>query len=169
MLSGGDPRSLGNTNKVVELVLSNQSKLDELMNTILSNDDAIVRMRASDAIEKICKQKPLWFAKYKSELLGEWPKIQQPSVQWHLAQILSEIELTHAETILAIGLVKKNLELTDDWIVENLSLETLAIFVRRNQFDRREFITIINRYENCDHKSVVSRVRKLQKEFDLTK
>jgi hypothetical protein len=60
MLSGGNPRSLGRTEEVVTLVLGNGMRLHELYDCLLQ-DDEIVRMRASDALEKVCRQRPEWF------------------------------------------------------------------------------------------------------------
>jgi hypothetical protein len=57
MLAGGDPRSLGKTQEVVELVLSDQTLLDELFACLFQADE-IIRMRAGDALEKVCRQKP---------------------------------------------------------------------------------------------------------------
>lgn len=164
ILSGGNPRSLGRTEEVVELVLANITKFDELFQLLFSTDE-IIRMRASDALEKICRQHPEWLELYKEVLLGDIPMIRQASVQWHLAQILSEINLTVAETQLATTILKNNLESTNDWIVENLSLESLASFTRRGSFDADEFISILNLHSNSRHKSVVSRVNKLLEEF----
>lgn len=163
-LTGGDPRSLGKTEEVVAHVLKNKNKLVELFACIESSDE-VVRMRASDALEKICKQKPSWFISYKHELLNKWPSIHQASVQWHLAQMLSEISLTESETQRAIMILKKNLETTSDWIVENLALESLAEFTRRGLFDTNELIDILNLHAKSNHKSVVSRVNKLLAEF----
>ncbi len=165
MLDGGDPRSLGKTDEVVELVLTNKTELDELF-VLISSDDVIIRMRASDALEKICRQKPQWFEPYKKTLFYDWPQIDQASVQWHLAQILSEISLTPDETQLATTILKNNLKSTSDWIVENLTLDALASFTRKGSFDVDEFIVILQLHKNSRYKSVVSRVNKLLEEFN---
>lgn len=164
MLAGGDPRSLGKTGQVVESVLSNRTLLDELFNCIFQSDE-IVRMRASDALEKICRQNPEWFEPYISKLLEDVPKIRQASVQWHLVQMLSEINLSSAQKSLAIDIMKRNLQTIDDWIVINLTLESLSTFARHKSLTRDEFISILRKFQNNRHKSVASRVKKLLKEF----
>jgi len=45
MLSGGDPRTLGRTKQVVELVLSHPDRLDDLFACVTSPDQT-VQMRA---------------------------------------------------------------------------------------------------------------------------
>ena len=164
ILSGGDPRSLGRTSEVVETVLNGRTRLAELFECLFE-DDEIVRMRASDALEKICREKPDWFKSYTGRLLTEVPAVRQPSVQWHLAQMLAEIKLNGAQKQQAISVMKDNLQAIDDWIVTNLTLESLATFVRRGDFGKQEFIGIAKKYQNSRHKSVASRANKLIKEF----
>jgi hypothetical protein len=164
LLAGGDPRSLGNTDKVIDYVLRDKTKLTELFDCVDASNE-IVRMRACDALEKICRQKPQWFKPYAEAILNRWPEIDQPSVQWHLAQILSEIELKPKEIRLAVNILKNNLGSTDDWIVENLTLESLATFTRKGNFDVDEFISILKLHQNSRHKSVISRINKLLNEF----
>jgi hypothetical protein len=165
MLAGGNPRSLGNTEQVVALVLAEPTRLGELFECAF-HQDAIVRMRASDALEKICRQRPAWFERLKDRLLGEFAQSAQPSLQWHLAQILSEISLSPTEEQIAVRILIHNLASTDDWIVTNLTLESLATFARRNSFDRQRFIELLKRYQHSPHKSIASRTSKLLKDFD---
>jgi len=60
----------------------------------LLENDPIIRMRASDALEKISRQPLDWLQPYIPQLLTEIGPIDQPSVQWHLAQILGQVQLT---------------------------------------------------------------------------
>lgn len=163
-LTGGDPRSLGKASQVTYRVLKDKSALPALFNCLFI-DDETVRMRASDALEKVCRQNPQWFEPYVMRLLEDVPSIRQPSVQWHLAQMLSEISLTSAQTRQATAIMENNLNTMDDWIVTNLTLESLATFVRRGGIPKHKFLRIANRYLHDPHKSVSSRANKLLSEF----
>lgn len=163
-LSGGDRRSLGRTQEVVDHIISNPNQFDKLFSCSYSQDE-IVRMRACDALEKICRQRPELFDNYKQPLLFELPKIRQASVQWYLAQIYTELDLSETQRQQAVSVMKDNLNNMDDWIVTNLTLESLAIFARRGEFNVNEFQVILQRHIKSRHKSVVSRVNKLLKEF----
>lgn len=90
MLSGGDPRSLHGVDRVIAAVLADPSALEALFGRLFC-DDAVVRMRA---LEKIARIRPELLAPFTRRLLSDVVAIDQPSVQWHLAQILTEIELT---------------------------------------------------------------------------
>lgn len=163
-LTGGDPRSLGRTEEVVGWVLTDQTRLPELFDCLF-DDDEIIRMRAGDTLEKVCRQNPDWLKPYTGRLLDEVSAIEQPSVQWHLAQMLGEIALSAGHKVKAIALLKGYLETDHDWIVTNCSLETLAKFAREDASLRPDFLLILKKHQNNRRKSVVSRVRKLLKEF----
>lgn len=165
-LSGGDPRSLGRTEEIVAFVIENTSKLNELLNCLF-NDDEIVRMRAGDALEKVCRQKPALFQPYLDILLNKAPLIRQPSVQWHLAQILCQVSLSESQKRKAISIMRHNLETMDEWVVTNLTLEAMALFVRKADLSKEEFAPVLNKHKNSRHKSVAARVAKISNEFGL--
>jgi hypothetical protein len=125
ILTGGDRRSLGRVDEVIEAVLARPSSFAALFDCLFSADE-IVRMRAGDAIEKVARRRPDLLEPYHERLLVDVAAIEQASVQWHLAQILPRLELGPSERRRAIVVLKRNLETYDDWIVTNLTLEALA-------------------------------------------
>lgn len=165
LLTGGSPRSLGRGEQVVKLVLANPKRVRELFECILC-DDVIVRMRASDALEKVCRQKPLLLQPLTERLFTEVASIKQPSVQWHLSQILGEIPLNNADTARAIRLLKRTLSESTDWIVINLTLESLARFASEDQDLRSELKQLLPRYLNSPYKSVAARARRLARQLE---
>ena len=165
ILSGGNPRTFGKTDEVVSDVLKNHSKLKELFECLYS-DDEIVRMRAGDALEKICRQEPKWFDPYIERLLQEVSKIDQPSVQWHLAQILGGLQLSQSQKSRAVEILKRNIESSTDWIVLNNSLEVFAQFARDDTKLLPYFMGQLSRHSNSRHKSVAKRAGKLLAAFD---
>ena len=164
MLTGGNPRSLGRTDEVIQLVLSRPEKLEELFDCQFA-DDEIVRMRASDGLEKICREHPEWFDPYKQRMFDEVSSVRQPSVQWHLAQMFCEMSLTDAEKKRAVQIMTHNLESLDEWVVTNLTIEALATFVRRGDFERAKFVEILKKFQSSRHNSVARRAQKLLAKF----
>jgi hypothetical protein len=61
MLSGGDPRSLHGVDRVIAAVLADPSALEALFECLFC-DDAVVRMRAGDALEKVASIRPALLA-----------------------------------------------------------------------------------------------------------
>ena len=131
-LSGGDPRTLRNVEEVVEIALAEPERLDELIRCVLESDDEIVRMRAGDALEKVCRPQPPLLQPHVWLLLGAMSRIHQHSVQWHVAQMLGHVRLTPAQRRRAAGLMNNNLDESADWIVLNYSLDTLAVLARQD-------------------------------------
>ncbi len=127
-LTGGKPNSLGEVPQVVSEVLVNPQLLPELYDCLFS-EDQWVRMRAGDALEKICRVHPDWFVPYLPRLLGDVAEIPQASVQWHLAQMFGEIEITDSQRSRAVAILTANLSDPHvDWIVASHCMETLTQF-----------------------------------------
>jgi hypothetical protein len=165
LLTGGDPRKLRNADSVIDLASRQPERLQELVECVFSADE-IVRMRASDALEKVCRSHPGLLERFVPRLLGEMSRIEQPSVQWHLAQILTEVPLDEAETAQAITILEHNLDTSSDWIVTNLTLQALALFARTSPAVRARLVERLRHYQHSSYKSVASRARKLLAEFD---
>ncbi|MFV1949170.1 MAG: hypothetical protein ACC633_04450 [Anaerolineales bacterium] len=92
-LKEGDLRTIGNVPEVVDMVLANP----ELFKTVLQgmlHPDPGVRMRSSDAVEKISRSNPEYLQPHKAFLLNDVTGQTQQEVRWHLAQIIPRLELT---------------------------------------------------------------------------
>ena len=95
-LIGGDLRSIGKANEVVQQVLENPQLFRDVFEG-LTSDDPIVRMRSADVIEKIGKQHPEYLQPFKSQLINEISRIDQKEVQWHVAQMFSYLTIDQRE------------------------------------------------------------------------
>lgn len=128
--SGGHANTLGRVNDVIKIVLADKSRLDELYECLF-NEDAWVRMRAADALEKICRQHPDWLELYIDRFESELADSEQSSIQWHLAQIYRQVNLTEEQRHVAIKWLSLLLSTKDvDWIVSANAMDTLANFTR---------------------------------------
>jgi hypothetical protein len=96
MLAGGDRRSIGLANEVVELVRLQPKKIGELV-VCLWDADPLVAMRAADAAEKISRDQAAPLQSYKSPLLGLLADAAQQEVRWHLAVIIPRLRLAASE------------------------------------------------------------------------
>jgi hypothetical protein len=166
LLSGGDPRTLRNADEVTETVLAQPERLDELIRCVLDSQDDIVRMRAGDALEKVCRAQPSLLQPYVSLLLGDLAAVRQPSVQWHVAQMLGQVRLRTAQRRRAARLMDKNLDESADWIVLNCSLETLAILARADPAIVGDLRRQLGRHEQSSYRSLANRARKLRLELE---
>lgn len=165
MLAVGKINSLGRTGEVVDIVLSDKSRLPELYNCIFENDEWL-RMRAGDALEKVCRVQPDWFKSYLPKLFTEMAAIDQPSIQWHLAQMLGEIELTNVYQQKAYRLLCKNVSTTEvDWIVAANSMITLVQFVKSQRIDTKTVIKLLKIQQHHHSNAVRKKATKLLTEL----
>lgn len=158
---GGKSNSLGRTNEVIERVLDNKHLLDELYTCVFS-DDAWVRMRAMDAIEKICRQHPDWLLPYIDRFQRDLALSDQPSVQWHLAQIYGQVDLNAAQKQIAIQWLKDRLSTTaTDWIVTANAMTTLVQFTNDGSVPKDVTVLLLKLQQTHRSKSVVRKAKKL--------
>src|SRR5271156_3772722 len=103
-LSGGDRRSIGRSNEVVTYVLAHPAHFPHVFDGIAA-DDATLRMRAADAIEKITAQRPELLRPYKRKLLAIAGSTDQQEIRWHAALIIPRLKLTTKERAAALDIL----------------------------------------------------------------
>ena len=127
MLSGGHPNSLGRTLEVVDAVLADRSRLDDLYRCYFS-DDEVVRLRVSSAMKRVTIEHPDWTLGFIDGLESEVAAIDQASTQWTLALLFDEMVdlLSPQQRSRAIEIMQDNLAQHSDWIVLNNSMKVLG-------------------------------------------
>lgn len=157
---GGHANSLGRVNEIIELVLNDKSRLDELYDCMF-DDDAWVRMRAADALEKVCRTHPDWLLPYIDKFAKDLSTSSQPSIRWHLAQIYRRVSLTSEQKRFAIDWLKKLLSSKEvDWIAAANAMDTLAAFTKDGSFSAVEMASLLEIQQKHKSKSVVKRANK---------
>lgn len=161
-LSGGHPNSLGNTEKVVEQVLSHPELFEELFNCYFSVDE-VVRLRTSSALKRIAKREKKMLMPYLDRLQQEIAAIDQASVHWTLAQLfeLYEEELSPTQHQKALEIMKNNLANHRDWIVLNQTMATLCLWSAKDEKLKEWVIPQLERLQKDTRKSVAKRALKL--------
>ena len=127
MLTGGHPNSLGRTEEVVDLVLADPRRIEDLLDCYGSEDE-VVRLRVSSALKRVSRRDPDLFAPWLDRYLDEVADLDQPSARWTLSQVSREIEdrMSAEQRVRAELLMKRNLDESDDWIVLSQTAETLG-------------------------------------------
>lgn len=158
---GGKLNTLGRAGEVVQIVLDDQSCLDELFECIF-HDDAWIRMRAIDSVEKICRVHPEWLTPYIDRLLDEVSVIDQPSIQWHLAELFAQIELSPSQRQQAAEIMKLNIASADaDWIVASNTMKTLGNYVQVGHLAASEIVPLLRVQQSHRSSAVVKRATKI--------
>ncbi len=151
---GGKTNSLGRASEVIESVYSDPSRLEELFDCVFA-DDAWVRMRAIDSFEKMLRHKPEWAEPYMGRIFDDLTKSAQPSIQWHLAQIFAEVQLSKEQEKHAVLWLKHNIQTTDvDWIVSVNIMKALLHFQQKGLIEAGEVKRLFKVQEGHKSKSV---------------
>jgi hypothetical protein len=85
-LDGGDLRSIGRVDEVVQEVVADTSLSSELM-AGLRMTNPLIRMRCADALEKVSRKVPHILRPHRAELRSMLLKPQPKEVLWHLLLI----------------------------------------------------------------------------------
>lgn len=158
---GGRSNSLGRVDDVVTAAVADPARLPELYDC-LAETDAWVRMRAADALEKVCRRHPEWFGPYVDRLLEEYADHDQASIQWHLAQVVGHVELTDAQARAATAWLSRMLARDDlDWIVAAHAMQTLVGLAASGNLPRAELVGLLQVQLGHRSRSVVRKAEKL--------
>jgi hypothetical protein len=160
-LKGGHPNSLGNTVQVVEEVLADNNRFQELFDCYFS-DDEVVRLRTSNAMKRIAKAKKSILVPYIGRFLTEVSAISQASTQWTLAQLFDLLEehLGKEQKEQAMAIMKHNLNNHSDWIVLSQTMVTLTNWAKSDAEFKTWLIPLLQKHAADRRKSVSGRAKK---------
>lgn len=161
MLTGGHPNSLGRTVEVVDQVLAKPDRFDELFDCYRS-DDEVVRLRTSSAMKRAEAENHDLLVPYLDRFIDEIGVLDQASAQWTLAQLFDRLsgEMTDRQRKSALEVMKRNLANHNDWIVLNLTMETLVRWSADDLALKQWMIPHLERLSSDGRKSVASRAAK---------
>jgi hypothetical protein len=158
---GGNKRKLNNQ-PIIDTVLHDPVRVGELFECVIDEDE-YVRMRASDALEKVCRSDPSIVQPLKTRVLNEMSAIDQPGVQWHYAQIVDKLQLNPQETAKVIRKLQYNFETYDDWITRNITMEVLGDFAFHDQALRAYLMPKLEELTKDGRVSISTRAKKTLK------
>lgn len=143
------------------MVLLDRALLSELF-TAIADPDELVRLRVGDALEKVCREQPGWFVAHVDRLLSDLGQIDQPSVQWHVAQMLHHLrgDLSDSQAQQATELLQRNLSTSTDWIVLNVTMDVLTEWANRDAPLANWLVSELERLRHDHRKSVAQRASK---------
>jgi HEAT repeat protein len=124
LLEGADRRTIGRADEVAAKVRKNPKLFQQLIGGLWS-PDAVVRMRAVDAAEKVTRKNSELLKPYKEGLLGLMSETQEQELRWHLAVMVPRLELSAKEKQRAISFLNAYLEDRSS-IVKTFALQGLA-------------------------------------------
>jgi len=162
IFKGGDLRSIGRANDVVAFIKS-QEAFDELVLGLQSLDRKVV-MRTADAIEKITLQQSSYLQKHKQMLLNLFQTTENIELKWHLALLVTRLNLTEKEFELIWHKLKQwAIDSNESKIVRVNSLQGLFDLLQIKPEWSKDFFKIVSKIENEMIPSINARIRKIKK------
>ena len=158
-LRKGDLRQKGKSEEVVTDVLKKPQLFRHVVAGILDTEPG-VRMRASDAVEKITRLRPGLLHPYKKDFLDVFAMIDQKEVRWHLAQILPRLELTKKERQQVFDILVSFLD-DDSRIVKTFAMQGLADIAEVDNSYLPHVVKIVERLMTSGIPAIQSRGKKL--------
>ena len=107
-LRGGDLRSIGRANEVAQEIEDNPALFESVFEG-LADDDAVIRMRSADVIEKASQIKPELLSGYIQQVISILATATQQEVCWHMAQVAPRLKCNESEENEIIGSLKRYL------------------------------------------------------------
>ncbi|MFY9270167.1 MAG: hypothetical protein WAO55_10525 [Candidatus Manganitrophaceae bacterium] len=158
-MKGGDRRSIGAVPEVVKQVITDPSLFPVLFDG-MTDPDPLIRMRCADAIEKITAGHPEYLSPYKRRLIQLAGAAKQQEVRWHMAQLLSRLELSRPERRRVVEILSDYLVDTSK-IVKTFSMQTLADIAAQDLELRGPIIARLEKLTRTGSPAMKSRGRKL--------
>lgn len=163
-LQGGDRRSIRGVPQVVRQVLADPS-LFPVVFAGMDDSDPLMRMRCSDAVEKITAQHPEFLLPYRKRLIQLAAAAEQQEVRWHMAQLLSRITLTVSERRRVLGIMAVYLKDASS-IVKTFAMQTMADIAAQDTRLRAPIVEKLKRLTRDGTPAMKSRGRKLLARLD---
>jgi hypothetical protein len=158
-LSGGDRRSIGRSNEVVDGILARPSHFRHVF-AGLTTDNPILRMRAADAIEKITAQRPEFLQPFKIKFLSVAARSDQPEVRWHAALMIPRLALTAKQRAVAIDILFDYLR-DHSSIVKTCAMQGLAALAGADSSLRAKIVPLLQELTEIGTPAMRARGRKL--------
>ena len=158
-LRGGDRRSIGRSDEVAQQIAKNPKLFAEVLAATL-DDDPVIGMRASDAIEKASAICPALLQPHKRLILSKIASIPQQEVRWHVALILPRLKLTTKEGDHAISVLFDYLE-DKSSIVKTFAMQALSDFALSDTRLRKRILPVLEFLTENGTAAMRARGRKL--------
>ena len=160
LLKEGDRRTTGRVMDAVRLAMGKPQHIDELVD-LLAHANPAVRMRAADALEKSTVQHSDLLEKHKDHLLEVVEIATQNEIRWHLAQILTRLELDEAEMMDLAEIFGRWYRRADSRIVKASALQGMAELAVQNRMFLDEALEMVEQALESPIPALSARARKL--------
>ena len=160
LLSGGDRRSIADSNRVRQLVESDPSLIAELAG-LVEEDNWLIVQRSLDLMEKLAHDHPDWVEPYKAIFIGPLATSDKWEIRLQIVRALPLFRWTPAQSRRVEVILRENLDFPQTF-VRAWALDSLARLSER----RRRLTPLVTRYlrqfERSSSKALQARARHIR-------
>ncbi|MEZ4705947.1 MAG: hypothetical protein R3A44_02000 [Caldilineaceae bacterium] len=165
-LAGGDRRSLGDTDLVVEAVLAEPQLFEAVMEG-LQSVDPIVCSRVAHVLERVSAARPELLQPHKAHLLGPVAEMSEWEVRTQLCLMLPRLHLAQSELEATMQLLQRYLDQDTRSFVRTFAMQALADLAVANPTLKAEVIPLIAHHTQHGKAAMQARGRKLLRKLEL--
>jgi hypothetical protein len=159
MLEGSDRRSIGRANEAAQAITDGCCDCHHAI-ALLYDEDAVIRMRAADALEKATVREASAIAPFRTELVGLLCQTEQKEMRWHLAQMVPRLPLDARYRRIAVAALERYLEDSSS-IVRTCAMEALARLASRDSTLQARVHELLRAAERNGTPAMRARARRL--------
>ncbi len=160
LLSGGDRRSIADSDRARQLVEGDPSLVEDLV-ALTEDENWLIVQRSLDLLEKIANDHPDWVEPHKTLFIGALSAREQWEIRLQIVRALPLFRWTPAQSLRVETILRENLDFPQTF-VRAWALDSLARLSER----RRRLSPVVERYlrmfERSSSKALQARARKIR-------
>jgi hypothetical protein len=160
LLSGGDRRSVAQSERARALVQADPARVTELAG-LAADDDWLVSSRAMDLLEKLAHDHPEWVQPHKKLFIGPLAASDKWEIRLQIVRALPLLKWTPRERARAVAILRENIDHPQKF-VRAWALDSLAQLAATD----RALLPVVNRtidaFERSGSKALAVRARNIR-------
>ena len=160
LLSGGDRRSIADSQQVRTLIDRRPSRVKELA-ALTTDDDWLVTQRAIDLLEKLAHDHPEWVEPYKKVFIGPLANSDKWEIRLQVVRALPLFRWTRAQSKRIEQILLENVEFPQTF-VRAWALDTLATLAVRSRKLMPRVLQHLEAFAQSSSKALQARARAIR-------
>lgn len=160
LLTGGDRRSIANSNRARRLIEQDPSLVTELA-SLASDEDWLVAQRAVDLLEKLAHEHRDWIEPHKKVFIGPLAGSDKWEIRLQIVRALPLFEWTPAQARRVRQILLDNVAFPQTF-VRAWALDGLATFAERTPSLRPVVREYLRAFERSPSKALQARARRIR-------
>ena len=160
LLSGGDRRSIGRSNRALELIRANPSRVSAIAE-LAQDADWLIAMRAVDLLEKLARQNPEWVEPHKRIFLGALADSDKWEIRLQVVRALALFGWTPTEQKRAVEILLRDVDHSQQF-VKAWALDSLATFAEEDKRLMPIVRHLLRVFERSGSKALTTRAKRIR-------